>query len=209
MKNHLTPKQQQVLQAIKQFYRENGYPPTIRELAELFGQTSAAGMHKILQALHEKGALRRSEVGKSRSFIVADDSQGKSHGDRARLLPILGKVAAGMPQLAVEEREGEMYLDSEWVGQEDVFLLRVRGHSMIDANIHDGDLLIVQMTQDCRNGDIIIALLEEEATVKRFFKEVDRIRLQPENPTMQPIYVNKDDPNFRIIGKVKGLLRRY
>ncbi|MBN2355242.1 transcriptional repressor LexA [candidate division KSB1 bacterium] len=209
MKNDLTPKQQQVLQAIKRFHRENGYPPTVRELAELFGQSSAAGIHKILQVLQEKGALRRGESGKSRSFMVMDDLLGEDKSHRARSCPIIGNVVAGMPQLAVEEREGELYLDSDWVGQEDIFLLRVRGHSMIDADIRDGDLLVVQMTQTCRNGDIIIALLEEEATVKRFYKEVERIRLQPENPSMQPIYVNKDDPNFRIIGKVKGLLRRY
>jgi len=209
MKEELTARQRQVLEAIRQFQREHGYPPTVRELAEMFGQSSAAGMHKILIILQQKGALQRGESGKSRSYLAkADDESGRGKSG-ARACPILGRVVAGMPELAVEEKEGELYLDSEWVGQEDIFLLRVRGHSMIDADIRDNDLLIVQMTQSCRNGDIIIALLEEEATVKRFFREVDRIRLQPENPSMQPIYVKKDDPGFRIIGKVKGLLRRY
>jgi repressor LexA len=209
MKNELTDKQKQVLEAIRKYQAENGYPPTVRELAEMFGQTSTAGIYKILLLLQKKGVLKKRQGGKSRSLNVVDDSGTAVDPARARPLPILGKVIAGMPELAVEEREGDLYLDSEWVGKEDIFLLRVRGHSMVDANIYENDLLIVQMTQSCHNGDIIIAMLDDEATVKRFFNERDRIRLQPENPTMQPIYVNKQDPSFRIVGRVKGLLRRY
>jgi len=209
MKNKLTDKQKQVLEAIGKYQAENGYPPTVRELAEMFGQASTAGIHKILLLLQQKGFLKKRPGGKSRSLNVVDDAVKTFDSARARSFPILGKVVAGMPDLAVEEREGDLYLDSEWVGKEDIFLLRVRGHSMIDANIYENDLLIVQMTQTCHNGDIIIAMLDDEATVKRFFSERDRIRLQPENPTMQPIYVNKHDPSFRIIGRVKGLLRRY
>ncbi len=210
MKDELTSKQKQVLEAIRTYQAENGYPPTVRELAEMFGQASTAGIHKILLLLQQKGVLRKGEGGKSRSLNVVDDRDAKAAAEgRARSFPILGKVVAGMPELAVEEREGDLYLDSDWVGKEDIFLLRVRGHSMVDANIYENDLLIVQMTQSCHNGDIIIAMLDDEATVKRFFSERDRIRLQPENPTMQPIYVNKHDPSFRIIGRVKGLLRRY
>lgn len=208
MDKNLTFKQRQVLEAIRRFQMENGYPPTMRELAELLGMASAAGVHKILLMLQEKGVLRRGEGGKSRSYHIVGDQAGESSG-RTRACPIIGNVVAGMPELAVEEREGELYLDSDWVGQEDIFLLRVRGHSMIDADIRDGDLLVVQITQSCRNGDIIIAMLDEEATVKRFYKEKDRVRLQPENQSMQPIYIPIDDPTFRIIGKVKGLLRRY
>lgn len=209
MMDSLTPKQRQVLEAIRRFQQEKGYPPTVRELAELLGQSSTAGIHKILMTLQEKGALSRREGGKSRSFHIIGEEPAESGSGRTRSCPIVGQVVAGMPQLALEEREGDLYLDSEWVGKEDIFLLKVRGHSMIDADIRDGDLLAVQLTQTCRNGDIIIALLDEEATVKRFFKEKDRVRLQPENQTMQPIYVPVDDPGFRIIGKVKGLLRRY
>jgi repressor LexA len=209
MKNQLTSKQKEVLEAIRKYQSENGYPPTVRELAEMFGQASTAGIHKILMLLQEKGVLKKRQGGKSRSINVVDDNVRSIESERARAFPILGKVVAGMPELAVEDREGDLYLDSDWVGKEDIFLLRVRGHSMIDAHIYENDLLIVQMTQSCHNGDIIIAMLDEEATVKRFFNERDRIRLQPENPTMQPIYVNKHDPNFRIIGRVKGLLRRY
>jgi repressor LexA len=209
MIDSLTPKQHQVLEAIRRFQKEKGYPPTVRELAGLFGQVSSAGIHKILMTLQEKGVLSPREGGKSRSYHIIGEEPGEGYSNRARSCPIVGEVVAGMPQLALEEREGDLYLDSEWVGKEDIFLLKVRGHSMVDADIREGDLLAVQMTQTCRNGDIIIALLDDEATVKRFYKEKDRVRLQPENQTMQPIYVPIDDPGFRIIGKVKGLLRRY
>ncbi|MBN1998120.1 transcriptional repressor LexA [candidate division KSB1 bacterium] len=202
----LTDKQQQVLDAIKEFQGINGFPPTVRELAEYFGQASTAGIHKILKALESKGHLRKGDKGKSRSLGVLDDDPAAF---RARAYPIVGHVQAGPFQLAVEDREGELLLDSDWAGHGETFLLRVRGHSMIDADIRDGDMVLVEKTQQCHNGDIVIALLEDEATVKRFFKEKDRIRLQPENPTMQAIYVPKDDPGFRIIGKVKGLLRKF
>ena len=204
--NELTSKQQQVLDAVRDFQAQNGYPPTIRELAEMFGQSSTAGIHKILTILRDKGHILKDDR-KSRSLGIVD--QGELNQDRIRSLPILGHVQAGMPQLAYEEKEGDMYIDSDWAGHTDSFLLRVHGLSMIDADIRDGDILVVQKTQACRNGDIIIALLDDEATVKRFYKEHDRIRLQPENQTMQPIYVERDYPNFHIIGLVRGLLRKF
>ncbi len=207
MYDDLTNKQKNVLNAVRDFQSQYGYPPTVRELAELFGQSSTAGIHKILKLLQEKGHLTKNDR-KSRSLGVVD--QHELTRDRVASLPILGKVRAGMPELAYEEKEGDLYIDSEWVGSRDkTFLLRVRGHSMIDADIRDGDILVVQQTQNCTNGEIVIALLDDEATVKRFFKEHDRIRLQPENQTMQPIYVERDYPNFSIIGRVKGLLRKF
>lgn len=206
MYNDLTTKQEKVLNAVRDFQSQYGYPPTIRELAEIFGQSSTAGIHKILQVLRQKGHLRKDDR-KSRSLGIID--QQDLHADRIKSYPILGQVQAGMPQLAYEEKEGELFLDTEWAGHSDTFLLRVKGLSMIDADIRDGDILVVQPTQSCRNGDIIIALLDDEATVKRFYKEMDRIRLQPENQTMQPIYVEQDYPNFHIIGLVRGLLRKY
>ncbi len=206
MSKDLTTKQEKVLNAVRDFQTQYGYPPTVRELAEIFGQSSTAGIHKILQVLRQKGHLRKDDR-KSRSLGIVD--QQDIHSDRIKSYPILGAVQAGMPQLAYEEKEGDLYLDSEWAGNSDTFLLRVKGLSMIDADIRDGDILVVQKTQSCHNGDIIIALLDDEATVKRFFKEVDRIRLQPENQTMQPIYVEQDYPNFHIIGLVRGLLRKY
>ena len=206
MSNGLTPKQTKVLQAVRDFQAKNGFPPTVRELAEMFGQSSTAGIHKILQILREKGHLIK-DGRKSRSLGIVD--QGELNSDRVRSLPILGQVQAGMPQLAYEDNEGDMFIDSEWAGHSESFMLRVRGHSMIDADIRDGDILVVQRTQTCRNGDIVIALLDDEATVKRFYKEHDRIRLQPENQNMQPIYVERDYVNFHIIGIVSGLLRKF
>lgn len=202
----LTEKQQQVLEAVRAFQAQNGFPPTVRELAKMFGQSSTAGIHKILMILRDKGYLSK-ENRKSRSLGIVD--QRELTEDRIRSLPILGQVQAGMPHYAYEEKEGDMYIDSEWAGHDDSFLLRVRGLSMIDADIRDGDILVVQKTQHCRNGDIIIALLDDEATVKRIYREHDRIRLQPENKTMQPIYVERDYSQFYIVGLVRGLLRKF
>ena len=207
MMQGLTPKQQKVLLAIGEFQRAQGFPPTVRELAMHFNQSSSAGIHKILKILEEKGYIRKGGDRKSRSLGLVDEHLFTP--DRAQLYPIIGHVQAGSPQLAFEEKEGEIVLDSEWAGVDDTFLLRVKGHSMIDADIRDGDMLVVQKTESCRNGDIVIALLEDEATVKRFFKEKDRIRLQPENPAMQAIYIHRDDASFHIVGKVKGLLRKF
>jgi len=206
MDDQLTKKQFQVLEAVRELQSRNGYSPTVRELADWFGQSSTAGIHKILQVLSQKGHLRK-DGRKSRSLGIIESDTPVS--DRVKSYPIVGKVQAGMPQLAAEEREGELYLDAEWAGKEETFLLRVRGYSMIDADIRDGDILVVHKTQTCRNGDIIIALLDDEATVKRFYREKERIRLQPENQSMQPIYVERDDPSFSIIGLVRGLLRKY
>jgi repressor LexA len=207
MMKGLTDKQEQVLQAIREFQQLNGYPPTVRELADLFGQSSSAGMHKILMILQEKGYLHKGGRGKSRSLFLVEENEQSAM--RVNSYPVLGQVEAGMPQLAFEDHEEELWLDSDWIGGGGSFILKVHGHSMIDADIRDGDLLVVQKTDSCHNGDIVIALLEDEATVKRFFKEKERIRLQPENPTMQAIYIQKNDPSFRIIGKVQGLLRKY
>lgn len=206
MANELTPKQQKVLDAVREFQAQNGFPPTVRELAKMFGQSSTAGIHKMLTILRDKGHLVKDDR-KSRSLGIVD--QHELSEDRIRSLPILGHVQAGMPQLAYEEKEGDLFIDSEWAGHSDSFLLRVRGLSMIDADIRDGDILVVQKTQNVRNGDIIIALLDDEATVKRFYKEHDRLRLQPENQTMQPIYIERDYPNFHVIGLVRGLLRKF
>ncbi|MBN1481781.1 transcriptional repressor LexA [candidate division KSB1 bacterium] len=206
MTSELTKKQQRVLDAVREFQSQNGFPPTVRELATMFGQSSTAGIHRILTILRDKGHLIKDDR-KSRSLGIVN--QGELTADRIRSLPILGQVQAGMPQLAYEEKEGDMLIDSQWVGYSDSFLLRVRGLSMIDADIRDGDILVVQKTQQCRNGDIVIALLDDEATVKRIYREHDRIRLQPENQTMQPIYVERDYPHFYIIGLVRGLLRKF
>lgn len=206
MKTQLTEKQKSILAAIKTFVHNNGYSPTVRELADLAGPISTAGVHKVINVLIDKGYLRKRGKGQSRSieFIHKDLEPNK-----AKRYPIVGNVQAGAPELAVDALEGEIELDESWAGNGDVFFLRVKGHSMVDADIRNGDLILVEKTASCQNGDIIIALLDNEATVKRFYKEMNRFRLQPENPNMQPIYIQKDDEKFRIIGKVKGLMRKF
>jgi repressor LexA len=207
MREEITIKQRKVLDKIKKYQQANGFPPTVRELAEMFGHSSTAGIYKILKALQKKGYLNQSGRGKSRGFGVSDAEEQEQ--ERVASLPIVGQVTAGQPQLALELRDGEFFIDSTWIRDRDTFLLRVNGYSMIDADIRPGDLLMVEPNKTFRNGDIIIAMLEDEATVKRFFNEKDRIRLQPENNNMQPIYIKKNDPSLRIVGKVRGLLRKY
>ena len=188
MLQNLTTHQQELLKNVQLFMDKNGYPPTVRELAQMFGQRSTAGVHKTLNLLERKGCIRR-ERGKSRSLeLLVGEEQPKR---KVREYPILGRIAAGIPELAEEHKEGDIVLDENWFGGGDFFVLWVKGHSMVDADIRDGDMIIVEKTSICSNGEIVIALLEGEATVKRFFKEKDKIRLQPENPTMQPIYVDK------------------
>jgi repressor LexA len=202
-RDRLTARQEQVLEAVRRYQDENGFPPTVRELADQFGHASTAGIYKILKLLQEKGYLTQRERGKSRAMGIPE------RDTRVRPVPIVGQVEAGAPTLAVEEKEGDFYLDSDWAPGGESFLLRVQGYSMVDADIKPGDLLIVEPGTTCHNGEIIIALLEDEATVKRLFWEKDKIRLQPENQAMQPIYIPRDDPSFRLIGKVRGLLRRF
>ncbi len=206
MLSHLTQNQKEVLNKVQKFTERNGYPPTVRELAAMSGRTSTAGVHKTLNLLEKKGYIRRKK-GKSRSLEVLIKENRRAC--KVREYPILGSIAAGTPDVAEEHKEGDIALDEDWVGGDESFVLWVKGHSMVDADIRDGDMIIVEKSSSCNNGEIVIALLEGEATVKRFFKEKDRIRLQPENPTMHPIYVASDDPDFRIIGRVKALLRKY
>jgi repressor LexA len=202
----LTEKQARVLDAIRSHQNEYGFPPTVRELAEKFGHSSTAGIHKMLKILQSKGHLVQSGRGKSRAVgLVAELPESRN----VKSLPIVGRVIAGEPELAVEDKEGDLLIDAGWVSGRNTFLLRVTGHSMIDADIRPGDLVVVEPATQVRNGDVVIALLEEEATVKRFFKEKDKIRLQPDNQSMQPIYIDRNDPSFRVIGIVKGLLRRF
>ncbi|MBN1541821.1 transcriptional repressor LexA [candidate division KSB1 bacterium] len=203
----LTARQQKVYDLFVDYAQVHGFPPTVRELADEVGLSSTAGVHKILKILQAKGYLTQLSRGKSRSLGLAQDRL--TAGARAKALPLVGEVRAGEPVLAVEEKEGDFFIDSDWVGNKNTYLLRVQGHSMVDAGIYPGDLLVVEPGVNIRNGEIIIALLEDEATVKRIYREKERIRLQPENQTMQPIYVNRDDPTLRIIGKVRGLLRKF
>jgi len=203
----LTEKQETMLEAIKQHITDYGFPPTVRKLQENFELASVNAVYQTLQALEKKGFIRRYEKGSARGFEVV--GWRPEFAEKVHSVPLIGRIAAGPPLTAFENIEGRILLDLEMLGTSGDFALRVNGNSMIDAGIHHGDVIIVQQTEQCRNGEIAVALLNEEATVKRFFKEKDRYRLQPENPAMAPIYVDANDPNFRLIGRVKALIRKF
>jgi repressor LexA len=212
----LSHRQEQILQYIRRSVRERGYPPSVREIGEAVGLASSSTVHGHLARLQAKGYLRRDPT-KPRAIELLEDASssgterplGKSFSvNRAdapyMLAPIVGKVTAGQPITAIEHIEEYFPLPKSMAPEEDVFLLTVQGDSMIEAGILDGDLVIVRRQNVARNGDIVVAMTEEdEATVKRFFKEANYVRLQPENSSMQPILVNQ----VTILGKVVGVFR--
>lgn len=199
----LTDRQQQILDYIKEQIRQKGYPPSVREIGESVGLSSSSTVHGHLARLEEKGYIRRDPTKPRAIEITEGDFYLTKH--RTVNVPLVGRVTAGAPILAVENLEDSFPLPYELVRDEDVFMLAVRGESMIDAGILDGDYVIVRRQSDARNGDIVVALVgEEEATVKRFFREKDHIRLQPENRYMEPIIAQ----DVSILGKVIALFRR-
>ncbi|ADL42358.1 transcriptional repressor, LexA family [Caldicellulosiruptor obsidiansis OB47] len=201
MKKQLTKKQEEILEFIKKRIKEKGYPPAVREICEATGLKSTSTVHGHLTRLEKKGYIRR-DPSKPRAIEIVDD-EFYVHRNVVQL-PLVGKVTAGEPILAVENIEETMTLPYDLVGTEDAFLLRVRGDSMIEAGIYDNDIIIVRRQNVAENGDIVVALIDDEATVKRFYKEHDHIRLQPENKAMEPIIVK----DVKILGKVIGLIRR-
>lgn len=200
----LTRRQQQILDYITASIQDRGYPPTIREIGREMGIRSTNGVNDHLKALERKGFLRRDDL-KSRAMRPVNMDNEMVD------VPLLGDVAAGQPILAVEQSEDTVKVDRFFLkGNRDVFALRIKGESMIDDGILDGDFVFVKKTPEARSGDVVIALIEGEATCKHFFPEGDKIRFQPANATMDPIYVHKDE--FRqtmILGTVVGMYRRY
>ena len=202
MKDKITTRQQAIYEFIRETTATRGMPPTLREIGEKFGIRSTNGVEKHLLVLERGGYISR-ERGKSRGIAVTG---GSRQADR---VPLLGRVAAGVPVLSPENREGDIAVDTALFSlraSETVFALGVRGDSMMDAHILDGDTVLVREQALAQNGDIVVALIEDEATVKRFFLENDRIRLQPENRSMEPLYFDRGD--LRIIGKVVGVMRK-
>jgi len=204
----MTARQRQVLEFIRGFSERHGVPPAVREIAERFGFTARAAFDH-LRALERKGMLERRVTGKraSRTLVLADRlSRGRAGRPE---IPILGKIAAGTPIMAVENREDSIPLHADWLGarREDVFALRVRGESMVNAHIVDGDLVLVRRQETAVPGDIVAALLDGEATVKRFARRGDAVELRPEHPTLQPIVVSPGGADIRILGKVIAVLR--
>lgn len=199
----LTPRQQQVLSFLIRFLRERGYPPTVREIARHFGLKGPRSPKKRLDALEEKGYIRR-RPGKSRAIEVMGIPPSGSY----RLIPLVGKVWAGGPSLAFEDLEGEIALDRSLAGDDETFFLRVKGESMIGEGINDGDLALVSPQSVVENGEIAVVLIDDEATVKRVYRDGETLRLQPANPTMEPIVVERGEDRVTIVGKVVGMFRK-
>ena len=200
--SRITDRQQAIYEFIRATLDTRGIPPSMREIGEEFGIRSTNGVEKHLAALEKSGHIAR-ERGKSRGLSLHAGSRSQA------TIPLLGRVAAGTPVFSPENREGEVMVDLaafSLKSSHDLFALTVRGESMVNAHITDGDTLLVRAQTQAQNNDIVVALVDGEATVKRFFVENDRIRLQPENSTMKPLYLERGD--FRIVGKAVGVMRR-
>ncbi len=198
----LTKRQREILTYLMESKQERGYPPSVREIGAALGLTSSSTVHSHLAALEKKGFIHR-DPSKPRAIEILKDGASQPP-KRVVNVPVLGHIAAGQPILAEEHIEDVFPLPSDFVREDASFILRVRGDSMIEAGIHDGDYLVVRQQPTANNGEIVAALLGDEATVKRFYRERDHIRLQPENRTMTPI-VTRD---VTILGKAIALLRR-
>ncbi len=198
----LTPRQRTVLEFITSHVDRYGYPPTIREIAHHLNVSGTLGIAKHLEALARKGYLQR-EPGNSRGITLT----GRARRAPAVSLPVIGVVRAGVPQIATEEIEEHISIDQSLV-KGGAFFLRVKGDSMINAAIIEGDLALVRPQQTAENRDIVVAIIDGEATLKRFYQGADHIRLQPENPNMAPIIVRSGGQEAWIIGKVVGIYRR-
>jgi len=195
--DHLTRRQGELLSLIRQFVREKGYPPTVRELVALTGKKSTAGVQKLLDALGRKGYIKRAP-GRSRGIVPVG-------GVRSVWVPLVGWVVAGTPVLSEENIEGYCALDGSVV-PEDAFLLRVQGDSMIGDHIQDGDLILVRPQPRGEDGAIIVAMVDGETTVKRLRLRTDGIQLVPSNPALKPLSIREDE-QLRIIGKVVAVFR--
>lgn len=202
MSRGLTRRQRQILDYVIEYSRRRGYPPSVRDIGNALQLTSSSTVHSHLSALEKKGYLRR-DPSKPRAIEVLKDPASLPH-KRVVSLPVVGRVTAGAPILAEQNIEDSFSLPEDFVGSGECFLLRVRGDSMVGAGIFDGDYLVVRKQSHAQDGDIVVARIGDEATVKRFYREGDRIRLQPENPTMEPIYTRE----VVIEGKAVGLVRR-
>ncbi|MDD6332577.1 MAG: transcriptional repressor LexA [Clostridium sp.] len=199
----ITDKQREILEYMKEQILSKGYPPSVREICTAVHLKSTSSVHSHLETLEKNGYIRRDPT-KPRAIEIVDDTFQLTRRELVNV-PILGKVAAGQPLLADNNINGYFPIPPEYVHNAQTFMLTVRGESMINAGIFDGDLILVEQTSVARNGDIVVALIDDSATVKTFYKEDHYIRLQPENDTMDPIIVQ----NCMIMGKVIGLYRQF
>jgi repressor LexA len=198
----LTAKQRRVLEVIRHCLRTRGQPPTVREIGNEIGVASSCTVQRHLDALERKGFIKRDRY-KYRSIELADSPFPMFA--RAVNVPVLGSIAAGAPILASEHIEDTFALPLDFVGEDQMFMLRVRGDSMVNAGIFDGDLVAIRQQPDANNGEIVAALLEDEATVKRFYREGDHVRLEAENPSYDPIIAQ----DVKVLGRVVMSIRQF
>jgi repressor LexA len=210
-RSELTLRQSEILDFVQAYVARNAYPPSVRDICEAVGLSSTSTVHAHLNTLEEKGFIRRDAAQARAISVVGGESASPAFEDSTAVirnivnLPLVGQVAAGLPILAEENIEENLSLPRQVVGDSASFMLTVRGDSMVDAGIFSGDYVVVREQPTANNGDIVVALIDSEATVKTYYREADRIRLQPENTLMEPIYVRD---NVTILGKVIALLRR-
>ena len=212
MKNQTTERQGEILTFIQQYTEENGFPPTLREIGKQFGISSTFGVKRHLDALVKKGYLNiESNSSRAISFVknsVIAKEVVLERNDLFTKIPVVGRVAAGTPITAIENIEGNIVVDSSFIKKtQDSFALKVKGDSMINAGIFEGDMVIVSPTSEAFNGQTVVAMIDDEVTVKIFQKKNNKILLIPENDKYQPIEVEKTK-DFKLVGKVVGLVRR-
>lgn len=214
MSRELTSRETEVLRALSLWIRDHGFPPSMRELGEAVGLASTRSVSEYLERLEALGYIRRHRD-RSRAIEIlcelGDDVDlapivAESSAD-LRVVPIYGEVAAGYPIVADENRQGEMVVDPSLVRDERTYMLRVRGDSMIEAHICDGDHILVQPQQEARNGEIVVVMIEGDVTLKRFFRRDGYVELQPENTEMASIILTPESGDIRVLGKLSGVLR--
>ena len=209
MGDKISKKQQQILDFLKDEVTSKGYPPSVREICLAVGLKSTSTVHAHLTRLEELGRIRRDPT-KPRAIEIFDMSSHapvaniENYARDTQFVPIIGEITAGQPILAVEEFEGTFPIPSDYIDEGEYFMLKIKGDSMIEAGIFDKDLVLVRQQKDASNGDIVVAMIDDSATVKTFYKEKTRFRLQPENSSLEPIYSDHVD----ILGKVKGVFRK-
>lgn len=199
----ISAKQREILEYLKSQILTKGYPPAVREICEAVKLKSTSSVHSHLETLEKNGYIRR-DPSKPRAIEIVDDEFNVTRRDLVSV-PIVGTITAGQPILAVENIEGYFPVPAEYMPNEETFMLKVKGQSMINAGIFDGDKILVQKQSTASNGEIVVALIEDSVTVKTFYKEKGYYRLQPENDTMDPIIVTE----LNILGKVIGLFRLF
>lgn len=199
----ISDKQREILDYIKTEILNKGYPPTVRDICEAVKLKSTSSVHSHLETLEKNGYIRRNPT-KPRAIEIVDDNFNLTRREVVNV-PMIGRVAAGQPILAVENIESYFPIPTEFMPNAESFMLRVQGESMINAGIFDGDNILVEKCDTAHNGEMVVALVDDSATVKTFYKEGDHIRLQPENDFMDPIIV----PDCKILGKVFGVFRLF